>query len=344
MKVRAVRETSRGVVWDLSVSGHHSFALENGVIVHNCDTRCMGKTCGVCSAEDLRIRRGYIQAASDEIRVDLNEVQLVDDRKVVEKVRIELVKHESKRFVMNDHWRYAVRRALRKAGIHFAKRSVRFASDSIKYRDWTCGTDYVEVGLSERMSETDIEQALQDVEDELSGISVGQFSMYPSSVESIERSVAESMFVLEVEKTPEEVRSALDRWDKSENIPMVLREQLWQVGMVREEVNAKDFVPNVWAVRDGHRVQLRMMVKGKASPYDVYAALFGERSWVDAAKYPAIRIGAFQESDASEIDFFRPVCESCEYPIPISVIGVPFDAEFCPKCKDTEKQLELEAV
>ena len=59
--------------------------------------------------------------------MDLSNVKVIDQKSVVMKVRAKVVKGTEKRFVMNDHFRYAIRRAANRAGLPLTKRSLYFA-------------------------------------------------------------------------------------------------------------------------------------------------------------------------------------------------------------------------
>jgi predicted Zn-ribbon and HTH transcriptional regulator len=124
----------------------------------------------------------------------------------------------------------------------------------------------------------------------------------------------------------------------------VLKEESRRGGDLIEEVNAKDFVDDIWIVRDEHRLLLRMLVRGKPSPYNIYQALTGKASAIEAQKYPATRVEAFTEIDRTQQDFLRPNCIECGYPIPINLIDKPYDPSYCPVCKDTHDGIRVDIL
>ena len=109
---------------------------------------------GPATGEDLKLRAAYIRKADRDM--DLSRVKVIDQDSVALKVRARLEVPPENRFVTREHWKYAIRRAAYRAqhdmdwktGI--AKKTVQLASEACKHRDWACGTDYAEFGLTWR--------------------------------------------------------------------------------------------------------------------------------------------------------------------------------------------------
>ena len=57
-------------------------------------------------------------------------------------------------------------------------------------------------------------------------------------------------------------------------------------------------------------------------------------AWISAAKYPAVRLEFFGNDDLTAGDLFRPTCTGCGALVPASLLGVHYDLELCPRCKD----------
>ena len=305
--------------------------------IERCDTRCMGKTCGVCDAKDLKLRRGYIQAAAEEIDVDLSKVKVIDQRSLMMKVRCRVEKDDEKRFVENSHFRYAIRRAASLAGVPITKRHVRFSSDAVKYKNWASGADYLEFGLTKILSKKELEPLMAAMVEELDkagrSIQITDWTIHPAQSPDLRSDVDLSLYEIEMEQSPEKALSAVSGWNEAEYVPMVFKEET-RAGIMREEVNGKQFVDDLWLVRRGHRLYLRSLVRGKASPYQVLAAMLGRPSWIELAQHPAHRVEAFLEVDRSTVDFFRPSCIECGDPVPVTPLDVPFNPDRCPKCHD----------
>lgn len=316
--------------------------------VPRCDERCQGNACGACDREDLEIRQKMLASAEDE-SVELGDLTPIDERSVAMKIRARLDKPEQYRLVTNDHWRFNLRRALYRAreatgmSARIAKRTIVFASDAIGYKDWTHGTDYVEFGLTKVESTERVTEFLARVNEELVNPATGQpwmqvqeWVVHPPTSPSIRSDIDLTLYEVEVEETPERVQARLQAWDAAESVDMMIRAPVTYFGPPTEVVNAKEYVEGVWLVRDGHRVTVRMLVRGRPTPYNVFAALMGQKSWLEVAKYPARRVDSFVTWDGDQWDFFRPACEQCGASIPVNVLEEPFDAAKCPMCLDRQ--------
>jgi radical SAM superfamily enzyme YgiQ (UPF0313 family) len=300
--------------------------------IERCDTRCYGRGCGVCDAKDLQIRKEYIRAAQTEDQTSLSDVKPVDRRSVAMKVRARVVRDDGHRTVMNDHFRYAIRRAANRAELPITPRTVRFASDAIRFKDWTSGVDYVEFGLLRRVS--DLDKLIEAMNVELgAAIQIEHHIALPANVPLLREDVDLSLYSIEVDEPMDKLSVALDRWRDDPDVTVVIHEKK-PVGIVRREVSGHDYVDDIWIAREGHRVYLRSLVRGAVNPYAVVAALLKKPSWLDVARYPARRLDAFIDTDPSTIDFFRPSCEDCGRLIPVNILDLPYDPEVCPKCKD----------
>lgn len=292
-------------------------------------------TCGVCDAEDLQIRRSYIQGAAEEISVDLNNVKVIDQKSVAMKLRAKVVKSDDKRFVMNDHFRYAIRRAAYRAEMPIAKRTVKFVTDNLKFKDWTSGADFLEFGITRKLSTKDLKPIVARMNEELGdSIQIVDWAPHPASADPLRTDVDLSLYEMELDVNTHTANEAIRKWNESDNVVMKFKEETRQTGTQIEEVNGKNYVDDMWLVKDGHRLLIRMLTRGKANPYVTYQALFGKASWVEAAKYPGTRVEAFVEADENVIDFFRPVCIECEKAIPVNLLDRPYDSDYCPRCKD----------
>jgi hypothetical protein len=309
--------------------------------IERCDTRCYGKTCGTCTHDDLKIRRRYLQAARNDADIDLSTLQVIDQRTQAMRVRVRVHKPEQYRHVGNDHWRFAIRRAAFRAqhtlGLPYgiAKRTIRFASDEVKHRAWTAGVDYVEFALTRQVGDTELTALLGAMNTELAQwLRLGDWVRHPAKSTTMRADVDLNLYQLEIDAEPVTVLNALDAWHTATHIPMRLKIDAGYFAPAAEDVNAKDFVDDLWLTNDGHRLLLRMLVRGRPTPYNIYAALMRRPSWLDAAKLPAVRLDAFVETDRAQHDFFRPSCQQCGLQIPVNLLDQPYDDERCPRCKD----------
>ena len=309
-----------------------------------CDERCLGKACGACTREDLEIRKQY--TAADDESIDLSTVDAIDERSVAVKVRARLDKSEAYRLVTNDHWRFTLRRALYRAQeatdlpANIVKRSIVFASDAIGFKDWTHGTDYVEFALTKPVSSQALEKFLAAVEEELVSptgqpwMQVGLWKIHPPTAGSIRADLDLTLYEVEVEEELSTLQARLRWWDEQESVDMTIRAPVTYFGPTMETVNAKEYVDGLWLAREGHRVVVRMLVRGRPSPYNVLAAFLGNPSWLEYARFPARRVDSFVQWETDQWDFFFPACQQCGVTIPVNVLEESFDTAHCPRCKD----------
>jgi hypothetical protein len=334
------------------ITDSHTYDMNFGSDYHGsewlarCDERCFGKTCGTCDYKDLKYRNNYIRAAQHDIDVDLTTVKSVDQRSQAVRIRAKITKRDDLRYVGNDHWRFLFRRACFRAmekmnpswGIGIAKRSIRFASDEVKYRDWTTGTDYVEFALTRPTSDERIADFLNEVHLNLEErMDVLDWRRHPVDAVTIRHDVGSVLFSVELDADIELVKQRLTWWNTSTTIPMRLKVEGGYFAPQTEQVNAKDFVDDMWIKPDGHRFYLRMLVHGRPNPYNIVAALMGKQSWLPYAKKSAERLDVFIHTDRTQQDFLRPNCEQCGLIIPITLMDQPYHPQFCPRCLDERK-------
>jgi radical SAM superfamily enzyme YgiQ (UPF0313 family) len=309
--------------------------------VPRCDEVCQGNRCGACDGEDLKLRAAYIRKT--DLDLDLARVKVIDQDSVAFKVRARMEVPPGNRFVSREHWRYAVRRAAYraqhdldwKAGI--AKKTIQFASDACKFpRDWACGTDYAEWGMvSARPPYDELKALVQNMAAELEPwLALGDWDAYPAAAD-VRRDAGLALWELEPPDGPDQVTARIAAFAAAGYVKLVVRTDSAYFGSGAEEVNAKDWVSDMWLARDGHASKLRMLASAKAGPYSLYAALAGKPSWIAAAAKPAVRLGLFA-AVSGDGDLLRPYCARCGGLVPAGLLGEPFHPELCPFCLDEE--------
>lgn len=316
--------------------------------IERCDTRCYGKTCGTCTPADLKLRARYIRAAATERDVDLSTLRPVDQHSQAVRIRAKVRKPAAYRFVGVDHWRFNLRRAAFRAqaslGTEYgiAKRSIRFASDEVRHRDWTDGVDYAEFALTRPANPDQIAQFLQAMDAELGRwLDIGDWITHPPTAVTLRADVDAMAYQVEIADTPTAALARLDWWAGAAQVPMRLKVEGGYFAPGSQDVDAKALVDELWLARDGHRLLLKMIVRGRPNPYNVYAALMGRPSWLEAARLPATRLDVFLATDRSQQDFVRPTCAGCSLTIHTTVLGVPFHPTYCPRCLDEAQGLTL---
>jgi hypothetical protein len=312
--------------------------------IARCDEQCQGNRCGMCDREDLLLRKDYIASAQTELHQELSDVKVLDQSSIQMRVRARVHRDVNTRMVPNEHHLFAIRRAANRAGLPIAKRSIRFSSDHIGYRDWTFGTDYVEFALTKKLQPLELDARMVTFNDELSAngvLSIVGWEPFPGAGKSLLRDVDFSLYTMNIPEELGRARARLKLWEAAETWPMTVRTDTFSLGVQREEVDAKRLVMDAWLAKNGSNVALKLLLKKGPNPYEVYVSLFDKRSWLDAAKDPAQRLGAFTASDDDVVDFFKPSCASCGWSIPQDVLSQSFHAELCPRCLDEAQGLIL---
>lgn len=304
-----------------------------------CDQKCSGKSCGACTYADLKERNKYLHAVDTDI--DITTLKTVDQTSQMVRIRARIHKGERYRFVGNDHWRFALRRACYRATTALgqtwgvAKRSIRFASDEVKYRDWTYGTDYVEFGLTAHVTEAQISRYLDQVQTELGdSLRLSQWRRHPLNAVTIRNDVGAVMFSTEADVDITTLKTRIDWWKNTPTIDMRLKIDGGYFAPNNELVNARDYVDDLWVVPAGHRLTISMILKPRPNPYNIIAALMGKQSWLPYAKHAAHRTDIYLPTDPQQIDFLRPACSSCGNAIPVNLLDQPTDTQHCPPCHD----------
>lgn len=331
------------------ITDSHTYDMNFGSEYHGsewlarCDEKCYGKTCGTCDYTDLKHRTGYIRAAQHDRDIDLSTLRPVDQHSHAVRIRIKISKHPDLRMVGNDHWRFFLRRALFRAveqqrpfyEVGIAKRSIRFASDEVKYRDWTYGTDYAELALTRPISDGDIETLIEAAHEHTKGrLDLHQWVRHPANAVTIRNDVGSMYFAVEIDADFDQATAALDRFRTAEHVGMRLKVEGGYFAPTNEQVNAKDYVDDIWLIPDGRRLLVKMLLRGRPNPYNITAALMGKQSWLPYARHPAERIEVFLPTDRHQQDFLRPTCERCGLLVPVTLLDQPFHDTHCPRCLD----------
>lgn len=300
-----------------------------------CDEGCMGRSCGACSRQDLEIRREYLKIADEDRRIRVTGIRKVDQSSVAMRVRARLRRPEEFRWADNSFARHVLRRAGYRAQASLgdgapcvSKSLIRFASDAHSFRDWTCGVDYLEFGLTKRLTYGELGSFMLRLSGELKPwIELDRWSSFPGST-SMRSSEGPSLWQLEIDDDPGVLAGRLRSWESSSYVPLKLHSEGAYFAGYTEEVNGKDAVDDVWLARDGSRLLLRMMARRRAGPYQVYAAVAGKASWIEAGVHPAVCLDVLADVESGG------VCQRCGSPMPTSLDGYAWDGDLCWRCAD----------
>jgi radical SAM superfamily enzyme YgiQ (UPF0313 family) len=306
--------------------------------VPGCDDTCQGHKCGACDHQDLRLRTAYLKAGRQERDISERPVRPLDQTTVAARLRLRVEKEPAYRFVSGDALPWIVRRAAYRASEDtgypaIAKRSVRFASDPLKYRERSIGVDYADIGITRSVDNAQrTSEFIGALACQLAPwLEVDTWAGLPAEA-ALPRRPA-SLWELELTDSPAVVSGALRRWQDAQDIPVLIRSDSFYAGEQQEQGNAKDHVADLWLARDRHTYRLRMLLTGQLGPYQAYAALLGKPSWLDAARYPAVRLEFFAQYAPADVQFGQH-CGGCGGAIPANLLGARFDEHYCPRCKD----------
>lgn len=339
LQMREFCENTDSATYDKAVGKDH----RGQEWIARCDERCMGNSCGVCNKEDLQIRASYIREGALEDHVDLSRIVPVDQTSVAMRLRVRMEIRDEYRYAHSGFWRHLLRRAAYRAcvalgdqlppGTWIAKRSIRFASDALKYRNWMSGIDFADFGMTRALTGAQVSALIAAMNTELENW--GRFLAWGEYPASSQLPRADRhLFELEVNEDAAALADRLFAWRHMDYVKLTIKSDSAYFALPTEVVNAKDYVDGMWVVARGSQTVLRFIVRSKANPYAVLAALLGKPSWIAAAAYPARRLDSFQPVIPGQPDFFRPECVTCGNQIPVNLLEDPWDPDMCPQCLD----------
>lgn len=308
----------------------------DGFVVDKCASRCTD--CGVCDAALKRqVRQGYAAAAFDA-DVDLATINLLDHSSVLQKVRVKVFIDSQHRYPGADYWTALLRRAATMTDVPLTKRTIHFASEQLRWKNWVGGVDYVEFGMLTKSlrSKADVVAMLELLNTELVpyGLTLLEGRVYPPKmVKKLFKEAEYSLYEMPTPYDKQLVISKLKNWRNSEYMKVMVKDEMYRVGLTSTYVNGKDFVKDIWAVSEGPTIKLMMYIKGKPSPFDIYRSLF-HRGLRAAFRETPVKLDVFVPQEEGVQDFFRPVCEGCGESIPVNYFDQPLNKEFCPRCYD----------
>jgi radical SAM superfamily enzyme YgiQ (UPF0313 family) len=316
--------------------------------VSRCDTHCMGKSCGACTPQDLKLRTGYIRGAQAERHIDLATIKPIDQSTVAARIRSFVEKPPELRFVSNAHWRYTVRRAAYQAaaalGLDYsiAKRTITFATDGFDING-TSGVDFVEFGVTRPVEQDEVKALMLKMQEILQPwLAFGSRYEVRAVSSAIRREAAVALYELPADDDPDRVTARLQAWHAADTVPLSLRQDTSYFGLATQEVNAKDYADDIWLTEEGF---VKLLTRGLAGPYQLFATLMGRPSWIEDTAQPCDRHAIFTAdstgSAALQGDLLHPVCVGCGLVIPQDLLGVRWHDDYCPRCLDESQGLVL---
>jgi len=322
--------------------------FQNAVQTTKCDQLC--DLCGVCDRFDHKLRHKLHE--NEDPEVDVSKVKVIKQRGNVQRIRFKVMTPVSRRFVENEYWKFYVRAALYKLDTPLDKRSVQFASDTIPFRNHLYGTDYIDARFFDMVDQAELLQSLAVAPHGLEHVECGTNLLphwdiigaksYTAGMVGVRSVPAMNHYVMPFDAEEIDlVASRLDKALQTEDFPVTLRSEGF-MGIEREEINARPFIHDLWAHREGTSLKVNMVLMNKLSPYDMYAALFPQ-AMSRVYGIPAMRIDSYLPVDADQEDFFRPTCSECGEPIEIDLFDSPVHDDYCLRCAHTTAGVMIEA-
>jgi len=285
--------------------------------------------CGNCDSEMLRYKAGLNR--QKDIEVELSKINKIDQDTIASRFLMEVEVDEEKRFVVNEHWEFQIRRACYMEDYPVAVHSIKFESSSVKFKPWFSGIDYTTIGFTVPYLLNDA--VVDRINFHLKGIKIKR--VIPIVSDFRFGSVGNSLWRLQVRKLSKEIVLALTRFKDKTYIPMTVKTNGFRGNFMTAKVNLKDYIDDVWFVVLKGKVFMRFLMRKSCSPYDVYSSLF-ERGISDVMRYSAIREAVIKKTYEGRMEYGARVCPLCGVSVVETLMGDFL--LFCPKCSDVDKK------
>jgi len=287
-----------------------------------CNDGC--DVCGACPAVKERKAMQKMLNEEDTIVMPLHPL---DEFSVAEKYRFRVNIDPDYRYVVNNHWRMAVRRACYLAGLPVTKGSVTFGSDELKSRNWIAGVDSMTIAFTRPVG-MGIDALAYYINANMNGM-----QLLDGKISNGAKDSEVNYYIMELADCAEAAEAAIAHWLSGEVINVQLKIKSFRGGFDKLILNLQDYLDDAWVSRAGDRLFLHAIVKGKISPYDVYSALFRVKIRAKIFRFPAMKVDTLFDSDDLQVDFFKSVCTVCGRNLPTNILGHTVGEERCLKCE-----------
>jgi radical SAM superfamily enzyme YgiQ (UPF0313 family) len=320
------RERHEVLPWDfidIGVTKDYLWSLNDkywwAISTPKCTEQCT--KCGACD----RAARKHIRevAAREQLdkAVDVRNLLPVMQRRIVNIARLKLYIDYGHRFVAPVYWKYAVRRAANLSGLQIHKKYLHMVSDTIKYKSWVYGTDYMDIALSDYYEPQDVFWALAPFMP--AGLLLEDVRFYGPELRRVDDHCKGHVYRIAVDRNMAAMQRQLDEflaagsWEMKKKLPIMRKS--WRMAMV-------DIRPNVlasWLASDGYNVYLDCVLTGNLSPGEFCRSLFGTTEQ-RVFRLPAERTAALSVLvETGQEDFFRNGCSVCGKLVEMDMYGDP---------------------
>jgi len=274
---------------------------------------------------------------SDDI--DLNNIKVKDERSIAEKYRFIAWVDPEHRFVINGHWKLAIRRAANMVDLPISKYSIKLSSDILDFKAWTAGQDTVEFGLTKALHIPAAEMGMM-LNQNLRGMRLVNGILLEAGADALRKTIGVRYYQMEVQEREDVVRRVVREFHRGDPRTLVLLHDVHRRGIRHDEFDLHVMVKDIWFTKEGTRLLLHVLITGKATPYDVYRCLFG-RKGPTVYRFPGILRDSFVNMDGVQEGFYTKACEKCGMVYPVNPLGDPAFKDavlpFCVQCAAIEK-------
>lgn len=325
--------------------------------------------CGACDADIWKQRKGWAKAKhADSQSVDLDKLQLIRQKGMVQRARLRVQVNDKHRFVSKDHWRLQFRRASYKNKVPLDKKTISMASDTIKMMNWISGVDYVDLKLTEHVFDhslftdeafnkwfTGVKITNAVIYNDMKGINTIRDTCLYEIWTEVPRTQIESRikWFLDQPLVTDEIPNdkpgrdgKVPREVKREFIkshPTVARiKRMGFKGVERVLVDFRALVDDIWIVDvPGHKGTLiRIKSRGEVTPLDIHQLVLKSK-WKQGEFPPPARLEFLIETDDDQDDFTLSRCIECDTVIERNLFGQQLSEERCLKHQSREEITEF---
>jgi len=294
--------------------------------------------CGACSKDDLKRMAERQRGEQPQDRTTLAEVMNFKRKQPFQLLRAKFTVPPQFRYIHGSKIKLRIIRTLLQEGsLNFLNR-VTLASDMLKYRNWTFGTDYFEVPLTDKplwegkfSSEKDIALALNEKANEV-GIFISEARLLSTDTLSFKRTFGVVLYEIRfpskqiAHKVAQEIFTSVLNSD-SFRVKVMVKDSLRQV-WVTEEIEARDMIHNLWAEQGDKETIVRMLLSERIGPYEILPPLF-KTSKRAVLVHPAEVLEYCMATKQGELNMFASLCEKCGEEIQETLFGIPVTENRC---------------
>lgn len=304
-----------------------------------CFNRCV--QCGACmtsqkdlpktpSGKDYTPTLWRKEVANNDTLDDIQTILLKAKKPDVQRFILEFETDSILRFLDRSKIKLYLQRAFIRNGFQ-ARKKKSLLSDKFRFQNWTYGKDYCVGQLTEKIlgsSEEILESLKKDLE---------PFGIHPTKLEiySLQVKAADVfnyvLYEVQTDFDISKVKQAIEDYSNSAQFLVKIKVPgLMQDSWVTKEVDAKEFVKDLWAESVEGVTVIRMISSENIGMYEVLPSLL-KTSAKNIKRFPVRRLEYLKSAPVGEIDFFANTCEVCGEQIEKNVFGEPIHEQFCAR-------------